>query len=58
MWQDGRMSSLGAIAVSMGKKYCPGGFRLVSNFGHDANQTQQHAHLHILGGSFLGHYVR
>ncbi len=56
MWTD--LSALSAIAVEMGKKYCPGGFRLVSNFGRDAMQSQSHAHLHILGGDFLGHYVK
>ena len=55
MWLD--LAGIGAIAVEMGKKYCPGGFRLVSNFGREAMQSQTHAHLHILGGGFLGHYV-
>ena len=55
MWRD--LSGVSHIAVEMGKKYCPGGFRLVSNFGRDAMQSQMHAHLHILGGAFLGHYV-
>jgi diadenosine tetraphosphate (Ap4A) HIT family hydrolase len=36
---------------------CPGGFRLLTNFGYDAMQSQEHGHLHILGGTFLGHYV-
>jgi len=30
---------------------------LVSNFGLDAMQTQQHGHVHILGGTFLGEYA-
>ena len=37
--------------------WIPGGFRLTSNFGYDAMQSQEHGHLHILGGTFLGHYV-
>ena len=32
-------------------------FRLLTNFGYDAMQSQEHGHLHILGGTFLGHYV-
>ena len=37
--------------------FCPNGFRIVSNFGYDGLQTQSHAHIHILGGAFLGHYT-
>ena len=55
MWRD--ISRIGNVAVDMGKKYCPGGFRLLSNFGRDAMQSQAHAHLHVLGGTFLGHNV-
>jgi histidine triad (HIT) family protein len=55
MWRDS--GGIGRVAVEMGNKHCPGGFRLVSNFGRDAMQSQTHAHLHILGGAFLGHYV-
>jgi diadenosine tetraphosphate (Ap4A) HIT family hydrolase len=48
---------VGEVAVEMGQKHCPGGFRLVSNFGHDAMQSQEHAHLHVIGGTFLGEYA-
>ena len=54
-WAD--MGHIGKIASEIGKKLCPGGFRLTSNFGYDAMQSQEHAHVHILGGTFLGHYV-
>ena len=54
-WQD--MSEAGRIAVEMGKRHCPDGFRLVSNFGDDAMQSQEHGHLHVIGGTFLGPYV-
>jgi diadenosine tetraphosphate (Ap4A) HIT family hydrolase len=37
---------------------CPDGYRLLSNFGNDALQTQEHAHLHVIGGTKLGLYVR
>ncbi len=47
-----------ALAVRMGELYAPGGFRVLSNFGEDALQTVDHAHMHILGGTFLGRYVK
>lgn len=56
LW-DGPIAKVGKIAVELGKQYCPGGFRLISNFGYDAMQSQEHGHLHIIGGTFLGHYV-
>jgi histidine triad (HIT) family protein len=51
------IGKLGPLAVEMGEKYCPRGFRIVSNFGADAEQSQPHAHLHVLGGRFLGYYI-
>ncbi|HXG42470.1 MAG TPA: HIT domain-containing protein [Dehalococcoidia bacterium] len=55
LWRD--MGRVGEVAVEMGRKYCPNGFRLLSNFGFDAMQSQEHAHVHILGGTFLGEYA-
>ena len=55
LWRD--MSRLGAVAVQMGQELCPDGFRLISNFGGDAMQTQLHAHVHLIGGTFLGEYL-
>ena len=55
LWQD--MGSVGRIAIEMGKKYCPNGFRILSNFGHDGMRSQDHGHLHVLGGTHLGLYV-
>ncbi|MFQ5933377.1 MAG: HIT family protein [Dehalococcoidia bacterium] len=54
-WRD--MSKVGKVAVEMGKQYCPGGFRLLSNFGPDAMQSQEHGHIHVIGGTFLGPYA-
>ena len=54
-WRD--MSKIGEVAVEMGKRYCPGGFRILSNFGPDAMQSQKHGHLHVIGGTFLGPYA-
>jgi histidine triad (HIT) family protein len=55
LWED--IGKIGRKAAEIGRQYCPGGFRLLSNFGYDAMQSQEHGHLHILGGAFLGHYV-
>ena len=52
-----RMGRVGEVAVEMGLAHCPGGFRVVSNFGHDAMQSQPHGHVHVLGGTFLGEYA-
>jgi len=55
LWRD--MGRVGAVAVQMGQQHCPNGFRLLSNFGHEAMQSQEHAHLHVIGGTFLGEYA-
>lgn len=55
LWAD--LGRVGQLAVEMGEKHCPGGFRLVSNFGRDAMQSQEHAHVHVIGGTFLGEYA-
>lgn len=55
LWDD--IAEVGKVASMIGHLYCPSGFRLVSNFGFDGNQSQEHGHLHILGGTFLGYYV-
>lgn len=56
LWLD--VGAVGRVAVEMGRAYCPGGFRLLSNFGHDGMQSQPHGHIHVLGGAHLGMYVR
>lgn len=59
LWTSGDLiARMGALAVDLGNQYCPDGFRVLSNFGHDALQTQSHGHLHIIGGAELGIYVR
>jgi len=55
LWSD--MSRVGAVAVQMGQELCPHGFRLLSNFGPDAMQSQLHAHVHVVGGTYLGEYI-
>jgi histidine triad (HIT) family protein len=57
MWASDVMADVGRVAVAMGLQHCPGGFRLLSNFGPDAMQSQPHAHVHVVGGTFLGEYA-
>ena len=58
LWQDGdRMARIGELAVRVGETFCPGGFRILSNFGRLALQSQPHAHVHVVGGTELGPYV-
>jgi len=55
LWR--RLGRVGEVAVEMGLTHCPNGFRLLSNFGFDAMQSQSHGHIHVLGGTFLGEYA-
>ena len=58
LWQNKNLfHKISTIAVDMGNDICPDGFRLLSNFGNDGLQTQDHAHLHLLGGKRLGFYL-
>lgn len=59
LWTDSQLlSKIGQHAVRMGHDQAPDGFRIVSNFGRFALQTQFHAHVHLLGGVELGFYLR
>ena len=55
LWAD--MGEVGKAAIQVAQEHCPGGFRLISNFGYDGMQSQEHAHVHVLGGMFLGEYA-
>ena len=57
LWRSRTIAQVGAVALRLGEELCPGGFRLLSNIGSDALQTQEHAHLHVIGGAPLGLYV-
>ena len=58
LWGSGALiARMASLAVRMGREHSPGGFRVLSNFGPDALQTQAHGHLHVLGGAYLGLYV-
>jgi len=56
LWET-MLHKVGPVAVRIGARECPSGFRLLSNFGFDAMQSQEHGHVHIIGGTFLGHYA-
>jgi histidine triad (HIT) family protein len=55
LWRD--MGGVGDAAIQVAEEHCPGGYRLISNVGYDGMQSQEHAHVHILGGMFLGEYA-
>ena len=57
LWTTGAMNTVGRVAVAMGERLSPRGFRFLSNFGPDAMQSQDHGHLHVLGGTYLGPYA-
>ena len=57
LWSDGIMARVGSVAIEMGQRLCPRGYRVLSNFGADAMQSQEHGHVHVLGGMYLGPYA-
>ena len=56
-WSSPLFARAASLAVEIGEAQAPGGYRLLSNFGEDALQTQEHGHLHIIGGASLGLYA-
>jgi histidine triad (HIT) family protein len=57
LWSNPLMAKMSDIAVDFGCMYCPNGFRILSNFGKHGMQSQNHAHLHVIGGTDLGPYA-
>ncbi len=57
LWGDPVIARVSQIAVALGRQHCPNGFRLLGNFGMDAMQSQDHGHMHIIGGVHLGPYA-
>ena len=57
LWTSDVMAKVSSVAAEIGAKFCPNGFRILSNFGYDAMQSQAHGHVHILGGTYLGEYA-
>ena len=56
-WRSPLFGRAASLAVKLGESDAPNGFRLVSNFGGHALQTQPHGHLHVIGGANLGLYI-
>lgn len=50
MWQDYVLQDALRLAVKVGEELCPEGFRVLSNFGRGAHQSQLHGHLHVISG--------
>lgn len=58
IWRSGDLlAHMGGVAAELGAAHCPGGYRILSNFGQDGMQSQPHGHLHIIGGAALGPYM-
>ena len=57
LWQDPIMERMGRALVETGNRFTPGGFRVLSNFGPDAMQSQEQGHIHLLGGMHLRPYA-
>jgi histidine triad (HIT) family protein len=57
LWMSNVIAKVSKVAAEMGAQDCPNGFRLLSNFGYDAMQSQAHGHIHIIGGTYLGEYA-
>ena len=51
MWRGPSIRAVARLAVAIGLDQCPEGFRLLSNIGRAAHQSQPHAHLHIVSGT-------
>ena len=54
-WQD--VGPLGAEVAELGWSTSESGFRLIANFPERRMPGGEKAHVHIMGGAFLGHYV-
>ncbi len=54
-WQDNH--EFGDDIASVGWTSSPNGFRLLANFPSPETGVVERAHVHLLGGTFLGHYA-
>jgi histidine triad (HIT) family protein len=57
LWSTPIIAKIGRVAVEMGELHCPDGYRIISNVGYNAMQSQKHGHIHVLGGTHLGQYA-
>lgn len=52
LWSSRTLIDAALLAVEMGEKHCGDeGFRVISNFGRVAHQSQVHGHLHVVSGT-------
>ena len=50
-WTSDSLRDAAEMAVEMGDTHCSSeGYRVISNFGLQAHQSQSHAHLHVISG--------
>jgi histidine triad (HIT) family protein len=56
-WTSAEFGAAARVAVEMGNEHCPDGFRLISNVGLQGMQSQDHGHIHMIGGTYLGMYA-
>jgi diadenosine tetraphosphate (Ap4A) HIT family hydrolase len=50
-WTSDTLREAAEMAVEMGDAHCSTeGYRIISNFGLQAHQSQSHAHLHVISG--------
>ncbi len=58
LWASGKLlNKMANYTNEIGESKCPYGYRILSNFGDHGMQSQQHAHIHVIGGRELGLYV-
>ena len=50
LWLEDVLQDALRLAVEVGEEHCPEGFRVLSNFGRWAHQSQTHAHIHVVSG--------
>jgi diadenosine tetraphosphate (Ap4A) HIT family hydrolase len=51
-WSSSVLVDAASLAVKMGDKHCGSdGYRVISNFGRVAHQSQAHGHMHVVSGT-------
>ena len=50
LWLEDVLQDALRLAIEVGETHCPEGFRVLSNFGRWAHQSQMHAHIHVVSG--------
>ena len=49
-WTSALLPAAGRLGIDVGEAHSAIGFRMLSNFGRWAHQSQEHAHLHVISG--------